>query len=80
MKGERTNWEFHGFTSNPQKSYEAGKKGSVLATQASLQDATHAEKTASKVSNQNKPTQGKGWHSPRAGANDAGKKKASSEE
>ena len=40
MKGQKnTNWEFHGFASNPQKSYEAGKKGSVLATQASLKEA-----------------------------------------
>ncbi|MFD2512887.1 hypothetical protein ACFSRY_03350 [Pontibacter locisalis] len=83
MKGERTNWEFHGFSSNPQKSYDAGKKGSVLATQASLKDATNPSaetKTASKVSNQNKPTQGRGWQSPRAGANDAGKEKKSSSE
>ncbi|WP_439881295.1 hypothetical protein ACSX1A_19405 [Pontibacter sp. MBLB2868] len=81
MKGEKTNWEFHGFASNPQKSYEAGKKGSILATQASLKDATtpHAEsKTTAKASNQGKSSQSKGWQS--AGKNDNSKKNNSSEE
>ncbi|MCX2738463.1 hypothetical protein [Pontibacter anaerobius] len=82
MKGQKNNsWEFHGFSSNPEKSFEAGKKGSRLAVEASLrkiennpQNPSAQAKTASKTSNQNKPTQGKGWQNAAASSNKAGKK------
>jgi hypothetical protein len=82
MKGEKTNWEFHGFSSNPQKSYEAGKKGSVLATQASLKDVSSPSaeaKSTSKVSSQSSKAQGKGWQNPNASSKKSNSKKSSEE-
>ncbi|WP_299755838.1 hypothetical protein [uncultured Pontibacter sp.] len=88
MKGEKNkNWEFHGFASNPEKSFEAGKKGSRLAVEASIRNSNNnpqnpsaQSRTASKTSNQNKPTQGKGWQSIKAGSEEAGKKNQSPSE
>ncbi|AKD03120.1 hypothetical protein POKO110462_05005 [Pontibacter korlensis] len=82
MKGEKNkNLEFHGFASNPEKSFEAGKKGNRLAIENSLRNSNNnpnnpnaQNQTASKVGNQNKPTQGKGWQSIPAGSESAGKK------
>ncbi|ARS37369.1 hypothetical protein [Pontibacter actiniarum] len=87
MKGEKNkHTEFHGFASNPEKSFEAGKKGSRLAVEASLRNSNNNPRnpnaqtqTASKTGNQNKPTQGKGWQSVAAGSESAGKKGASEE-
>ncbi|RIJ36739.1 hypothetical protein [Pontibacter oryzae] len=69
MKGEKNkNWEFNGFASNPEKSYEAGKKGSRLAVEASLRNTTPQaqnteSKSVAKPSAQNKNESGKGWQS-----------------
>ncbi|TPE44852.1 hypothetical protein [Pontibacter mangrovi] len=88
MKDQKNrSWEFHGFASNPAKSFEAGKKGNRLAIENSLRNSnnnannpTAENRTASKTSNQNKPTQGKGWQSVKAGTNEAGKKDQGSSE
>lgn len=86
MKGEKKSWEFHGFSSNPQKSFEAGKKGNRLAVEASLRAsqqpaaAAGGSKSPNEGSIQNKPTQGKGWQSVSAGSEEAGKKKGTSAE
>ena len=84
MKGQKnSNWEFHGFSSNPEKSYTAGKKGSVLATQASLNQITNSSneaKDTSKTSPQSKTAQGKNWQNPRGSAKDAKSNKNSDEE
>ena len=66
MKGQKnTNWEFHGFASNPQKSFEDGKKGDRLAVQASLDKSRPvAETTSDNLGRkQAKSSQGKGWSS-----------------
>ncbi|MEJ8801029.1 hypothetical protein [Pontibacter sp. H249] len=76
MKGQKnTNWEFHGFASNPQKSFEDGKKGNRLAVQAVLdrnRPATEAESnnTANK---QARSSQGKGWTDAGGTRKDSGK-------
>jgi hypothetical protein len=84
MKGQKnSSWEFHGFSSNPEKSYASGKKGSVLATQASLKQITNPTseaKDTSKASTQNKSSQGKNWQNPRGSANESKAKKGSAEE
>ncbi len=84
MKGQKnSNWEFHGFSSNPEKSYTAGKKGSVLATQASLNqisNPTNETKDTSKASTQNKSSQGKNWQNPRGSSKDTKSDKSSAEE
>jgi hypothetical protein len=82
MKGEnKKNWEFHGFASNPHKSYEAGKKGSVLATQASVKEATTPnasnQESSGSSSDKNKSKQNKSWQNPKGNSD---KKKGSSED
>ncbi|WP_266203976.1 hypothetical protein [Pontibacter kalidii] len=88
MKDQKNrSWEFHGFASNPEKSFEAGKKGNRLAVENSLRNSNNnpnnpmaQNRTASKAGNQNKPSQGKGWQSVKAGSEDAGNKDQSSAE
>jgi hypothetical protein len=84
MKGQKnSSWEFHGFSSNPEKSYASGKKGSVLATQASLKQSTNPTSEASstsKATSQNKSAQGKNWQNPQGSAKDSKSKKSSTEE
>ncbi|OKL39008.1 hypothetical protein [Pontibacter flavimaris] len=88
MKDQKNrSWEFHGFASNPEKSFEAGKKGNRLAVENSLRNSNNTpnnpvaqDRTASKTSNQNKPSQGKGWQNMKAASKEAGKKDQSSSE
>jgi hypothetical protein len=78
---KKRSWEYHGFSSNPAKSFEAGKKGNRLAIENSIRNSNNTpnnpmseDRTASKTSNQNKPAQGKGWQSVKAGSEGAGRK------
>ncbi|MBC5992889.1 hypothetical protein [Pontibacter cellulosilyticus] len=76
MKGQKnTNWEFHGFASNPQKSFEDGKKGDRLAVQASLDKSrSTAETTSGNLGRQqSKSSQGKGWSNSGGTRKDSGK-------
>ena len=76
MKGQKnTNWEFHGFASNPQKSFEDGKKGNRLAVQASLDKSRPAaEDTSGNLGrSQAKSSGGKGWSSAGGKRSDSGK-------
>lgn len=84
---KKRSWEFHGFASNPEKSFEAGKKGNRLAIENSIRNSNNSpnnpmaeDRTASKTSNQNKPAQGKGWQSVKAGSKEAGRKNESTAE
>lgn len=82
MKGESNKkWEFHGFASNPQKSYDAGRKGSRIAVEASLRSITPQPKNSqpkpeNKQSTQNKS--GQGWQN--ITSDESRKNKGSAEE
>ena len=88
MKNDKNkSMEFHGFSSNPQKSFEAGKKGSRLAVEASLKSmnntgsntqANPAPTTGEVNNHQGRPAKGgRGWQNV---SNNANKKGDSSEE
>jgi len=66
------------FSSNPEKSFAAGEKGGTpamkTASQSSSDISTSSGENHSRVSNQNKPTQGAGWQSRSTGSEDTGKK------
>ena len=78
--------EEQGFSSNPEKSFEAGKKGGTPSMRTSNQSSSEIKSPTtsgsstssgehhSRVDKQNRPTQGEGWQSRRAGSEDAGKK------
>lgn len=73
------NPEQHGFSSNPEKSFEAGEKGGAkpapkVTSQGSHNGAGGLGETSSRTQNPNRPTQGEGWQSDPAGSEDAGKK------
>lgn len=71
--------EQQGFSSNPEKSFEAGEKGGAkpapkITSQGSHNGAGGLGETSSRTENPNRPTQGEGWQSESAGSEDAGKK------
>lgn len=84
MKGQKnSNLEFHGFASNPAKSFEDGKKGNRLAVQASLDKSRPAAELSSDntARKQAKSSQGKGWSSAGGTRKSSGKQgKADAEE
>ncbi|GAB3199023.1 hypothetical protein ABID22_001844 [Pontibacter aydingkolensis] len=84
MKGQKnSNLEFHGFASNPAKSFEDGKKGNRLAVQASLNKSRPAAETDNDniANKQSKSSQGKGWSNAGGTRKDSGKQgKADTEE
>ncbi len=76
MKGQKnTNLEFHGFASNPAKSFEDGKKGNRLAVQASLDKSRAATEASSDNTARRQATssQGKGWSNAGGTRKDDGK-------
>lgn len=72
--------EFRGFASNPEKSFEAGKKGNRLAIENSIRNVTPTNpmdehNTSSGTTNRSKPAaQGKGWQSIKGSSERDGKK------
>lgn len=80
---------FHGFASNPEKSFEAGKKGSRLAVEATLKSMNNTgpntqskpAPSADELNNhQGRSAKGgKGWVTEGKNADNAGGKSASSE-
>ncbi|RDV15253.1 hypothetical protein DXT99_11380 [Pontibacter diazotrophicus] len=71
--------EQQGFSSNPEKSFEAGEKGGAkpapkVTSQGSHNGAGGMGETSSRTENPNRPSQGEGWQSDSAGSEDAGKK------
>ncbi|GAB3827043.1 hypothetical protein [Pontibacter rugosus] len=88
MKNEKNkSWEFNGFASNPEKSYEYGKKGSKLAVEASIRSMNNtgsntqtkpAPSAEERNNHQGRPAKGgKGWQNVSDNANS---KNGSSEE
>lgn len=72
MKNEKNKTaEFHGFSSNPEKSFEAGKKGSRLAVEATIRKLNNtgsntqsnpAPSAGESNNHQGRPAKGgKGW-------------------
>ncbi|MCC9137612.1 hypothetical protein ACFSKU_09440 [Pontibacter silvestris] len=78
--------QHHESMSNPEKSFEAGKKGGKPSTETSNQSSNvvNSPKTSgsstssgdnhSRVDPQNRPTQGAGWQSDRNSTDPTGKK------
>ncbi|PRY16164.1 hypothetical protein CLV24_1014 [Pontibacter ummariensis] len=65
------------FSSNPIKSFEEGEEGGKESTKVANQGTTNPNAlgdTVSRIGDQNKPTQGAGWQSDRAGSESTGKK------
>lgn len=92
MKEQEDQRKHHESNSNPEKSFEAGKKGGKPSMETSNQSSntvnspnssgssTSSGEHQSRVDKQNRPQQGEGWQSDRIGTKPEGTQKKQDEQ